>query len=61
VAALICEAAADGTDRLRYLIGDDARHFVEARREMTEEDYILFVRSHFRQETPADDKPGRAL
>jgi len=48
VAQVIFQAATDGSDRLRYLVGDDARGFVKARRELTEEGYIDFMRSHFR-------------
>lgn len=48
VACVIHEAATDGSDRLRYLIGDDARGFVKARRNMSEEDYIEFMRAYFR-------------
>jgi len=47
VAARIFEAATDGSDRLRYLIGDDARGFIRARREMSDEDYVAFMRGHF--------------
>jgi NAD(P)-dependent dehydrogenase (short-subunit alcohol dehydrogenase family) len=47
VAAVIYTAATDGTDRLRYLVGDDARGFVRARRELSEEDYIAFMRTRF--------------
>ena len=47
VAAVIYAAATDGTDRLRYLVGDDARGFVRARRELSEEDYIAFMRTRF--------------
>lgn len=47
VAARIFEAATDGKDTLRYLIGDDARGFVKARRELSEDDYIAFMRGHF--------------
>lgn len=47
VAARILEALTDGTDRLRYLIGDDARGFVKARRTMGEDDYIAFMRGQF--------------
>lgn len=48
VAAIIVEAATDGSDRLRYLIGDDSRGFVRARRERADQDYVNFMRSHFR-------------
>lgn len=47
VAAMIHEAITDGSDRLRYLIGDDARGFIRARHEMTDHDYVNFMRSHF--------------
>jgi NAD(P)-dependent dehydrogenase (short-subunit alcohol dehydrogenase family) len=47
VAQTIYAAATDGTDRLRYLVGDDRRGFVKARTEMSEEDYIRFMRSRF--------------
>jgi NAD(P)-dependent dehydrogenase (short-subunit alcohol dehydrogenase family) len=49
VAKVIFEAATDGTARLRYLIGDDARGFVKARREMADQDYVDFMRSRFLQ------------
>lgn len=51
VAAVIVEAATDGSSRLRYLIGDDSRGFIKARRELSEQDYIAFMRAHFK--TPA--------
>jgi hypothetical protein len=47
VAGVIVEAATDGSDRLRYLIGDDSRGFIKARRELSEPDYIAFMRAHF--------------
>jgi len=47
VAEVIYDAATDGTDRLRYLVGDDSRGFVKARREMTDEDYVRFMRQRF--------------
>ncbi|KAA0700038.1 SDR family NAD(P)-dependent oxidoreductase [Neorhizobium sp. P12A] len=47
VAAIVHEATTDGTDRLRYLVGDDARGFIKARREMTDQGYIDFMRAHF--------------
>jgi NAD(P)-dependent dehydrogenase (short-subunit alcohol dehydrogenase family) len=47
IAQVIFQAATDGTDRLRYLVGDDARGFVKARRELSEEDYIAFMRTRF--------------
>jgi NAD(P)-dependent dehydrogenase (short-subunit alcohol dehydrogenase family) len=47
VGQVIYSAATDGTDRLRYLIGDDSRDFIKARREMSEQDYVDFMRSRF--------------
>ncbi|MCG5238591.1 SDR family oxidoreductase [Azospirillum doebereinerae] len=48
VAEAILAAATDGTDRLRYPVGDDSRRFLKARRGMTDEDYVAFMRAHFR-------------
>ena len=50
VAQVVFEAATDGSDRLRYLVGDDARGFVRARRELPEEGCIDFMRAHFRSD-----------
>jgi NAD(P)-dependent dehydrogenase (short-subunit alcohol dehydrogenase family) len=47
VAETIHEAVTDGSERLRYLIGDDARGFIRARHEMSDNDYVNFMRSHF--------------
>ncbi|MGA2603349.1 MAG: SDR family oxidoreductase [Verrucomicrobiia bacterium] len=47
VARVIYEAATDGTSRLRYLVGDDSRGFIKARQQMSEQDYVDFMRSHF--------------
>ena len=47
VAAVIYQAATDGTDRLRYLVGDDNRGFLKAKQKMPDADYIAFMRSHF--------------
>jgi len=47
VAKVIYQAATDGTPQLRYLIGDDSRGFIRARRELPEEDYIAFMRTKF--------------
>ncbi|HYT57061.1 MAG TPA: hypothetical protein VEQ38_20335 [Verrucomicrobiae bacterium] len=48
VAKVIYDAASDGTERLRYLAGDDARG-LKARREMSDQDYINFMRAQFAQ------------
>jgi NAD(P)-dependent dehydrogenase (short-subunit alcohol dehydrogenase family) len=45
VARVIYLAATDGTNRLRYLIGDDTRGFIKARRELPDQDYIDFMRT----------------
>ncbi len=47
VAHAVFQAATDGSDRLRYLVGDDARGFVRARRELAEDDYVAFMRRQF--------------
>ncbi len=47
VAKVIYGAVTDGRNQLRYLVGDDARGFVKARREMTEADYMAFMRAKF--------------
>ena len=51
VARVIHDAATDGTDRLRYLVGDDSRGFITARREMSDQDYVDFMRSKFLTES----------
>lgn len=48
VAWTIFEAAIDGTDTLRYLVGHDARNFVKAKRELSDQEYVAFMRSHFK-------------
>jgi NAD(P)-dependent dehydrogenase (short-subunit alcohol dehydrogenase family) len=47
VAEVIHKAATEGTDRLRYLVGDDARGFIRAWDGMSNEDYVEFMRSKF--------------
>jgi NAD(P)-dependent dehydrogenase (short-subunit alcohol dehydrogenase family) len=47
VARVIHEAASDGSDRLRYLVGDDARGFIRAWDGLSNEDYVAFMRSLF--------------
>jgi NAD(P)-dependent dehydrogenase (short-subunit alcohol dehydrogenase family) len=47
VAQVIYGAAIDGTSRLRYFTGEDVGGFLQARREMAEEDYLCFMRSRF--------------
>ncbi|PWC37468.1 SDR family oxidoreductase [Azospirillum sp. TSO35-2] len=48
VARVVFEAVTDGTDQLRYLVGDDARGFIKARRTLPEAEYVAFMRSWFR-------------
>ena len=47
VAEVIYQAATDGSDRLRYLVGNDTRGFIKARHEMGDLDYVAFMRSRF--------------
>jgi short-subunit dehydrogenase len=47
VARVIHDAATDGTDRLRYLVGDDARGFIRAWDGLSNQDYVAFMRSLF--------------
>ena len=49
VAKTIYEAATDGTDRLRYLVGEDARGFVKAKQTMPDAEYVEFMRGHFKR------------
>ncbi|KAJ7581553.1 short-chain alcohol dehydrogenase [Mycena floridula] len=49
VAEVIHEAATDGTDRLRYLVGNDTRGFIKARYESkNDEEYTSYMRSFFK-------------
>jgi NAD(P)-dependent dehydrogenase (short-subunit alcohol dehydrogenase family) len=47
VARVIHGAATDGSDRLRYLVGDDARGFIRAWDQLPNQDYVAFMRSLF--------------
>jgi short-subunit dehydrogenase len=47
VAETIHIAATDGTDQLRYFIGVDNPPLIKARREMSEGDYMRFVRATY--------------
>jgi NAD(P)-dependent dehydrogenase (short-subunit alcohol dehydrogenase family) len=47
VAWVVFEAVNDGTEQLRYLVGHDARNFVKAKRELPDQKYVEFMRSHF--------------
>ncbi|KAJ7652036.1 short-chain dehydrogenase reductase SDR [Mycena polygramma] len=49
VAEVILAAATDGTDRLRYFVGNDSRGFVKARYESkSDEEYMAHMRSYFK-------------
>ncbi|KAI0695234.1 NAD-P-binding protein [Cytidiella melzeri] len=49
VASTIYGAVTDGTDRLRYWIGDDARGFVKAKYgSKNDEEYMTYMRSFFK-------------
>jgi NAD(P)-dependent dehydrogenase (short-subunit alcohol dehydrogenase family) len=52
VAEVIWAAATDGSDQLRYLVGDDSRGFVKARRELPDQDYVNFMRAAFAPVSP---------
>ena len=52
IARVIYDAAADGTDRLRYLVGDDTRSFVHARQEMPDQDSNLAFEVYFDPQQP---------
>ena len=45
VADVIYEAATDGTVKLRYVAGDDAKGILDARSKITDEEYYAMIRS----------------
>ncbi|GBE83669.1 Uncharacterized oxidoreductase [Sparassis crispa] len=47
VAQVIFEAATDGSDRLRYMVGDDKRGFIKARYPKDDQEYVAFMREFF--------------
>jgi NAD(P)-dependent dehydrogenase (short-subunit alcohol dehydrogenase family) len=49
VAEVVYQAATDGSDRLRYLVGNDTRGFIKARAELPDQPYVDFLRGHFRE------------
>jgi NAD(P)-dependent dehydrogenase (short-subunit alcohol dehydrogenase family) len=53
VAGVIFGAATDGTDRLRYFVGEDTGGLVAAKRAMADQDYVDLVRARFRARPPA--------
>lgn len=44
VAGVIYQAATDGTDRLRYIAGDDAKMVIETRAKISQEEYYGMIR-----------------
>lgn len=48
VAETIYTAATDGQDRLRYVVGEDAKGWIEARTHMSDEDYERHMRQFFK-------------
>lgn len=49
VAAVVYGAATDGTDKLRYLVGNDTRGFVKARyTSASDDEYVAYMRSFFK-------------
>lgn len=47
VAKVIYEAATDGTDKLRYTAGEDARQLIGARKQMEDKEFLQMLRSRF--------------
>lgn len=49
VAEVIYEAATDGTDKLRYVAGEDAKQFIALRESQGDETYTLMIKEKFSQ------------
>jgi NAD(P)-dependent dehydrogenase (short-subunit alcohol dehydrogenase family) len=47
IAETVYEAATDGSDRLRYVAGEDARHLLDARRDTDDAGFMRMVRTQF--------------
>lgn len=47
VAEVIHEAVTDGTDKLRYIVGEDHRGFIQAQSDRSYEDYVGFMHEFF--------------
>ena len=47
VARVVYEAATDGSDRLRYLVGNDTRGFIQAWETLPNAEFLAFMRAHF--------------
>jgi short-subunit dehydrogenase len=48
VATGIYEAATDGTDTLRYVVGEDIKPLIQMRTSLPEQEYVNFMRSQFK-------------
>ena len=47
VARAIYEATTDGTTRLRYRVGDESRDLIRAHDDLSDEEYVAFMRARF--------------
>src|ERR1700733_6696890 len=47
VALTVVAAATDGTDQLRYLVGNDTRGFIQAWETLPNAEFLAFMRAHF--------------
>jgi len=45
VAEVIYDAATDATGRLRYFVGEDVGNLIRAKREMSDEDLVAFMKA----------------
>jgi len=51
VAEVVYQAATDGTGQLRYTAGEDARQIVEARRSLSDDEFLQNIKAQFGLET----------
>ena len=51
VAEVVYQAATDGTGQLRYTAGEDARQIVEARRSLSDDEFLQDIKAQFGLET----------
>ncbi|HEX3922516.1 MAG TPA: hypothetical protein VHY31_09540 [Streptosporangiaceae bacterium] len=47
VALTVLAAATDGTDQLRYLVGNDTRGFIQAWETLPNAEFLAFMRARF--------------
>ena len=47
VAETVYEAATDGSDRLRYIAGEDAKQLIAARKQMDDPEYLAMIRAQY--------------